>query len=202
MTRNILYIHGAYASPTTFSYMIDQFPEHRAVFAEYDCLTTSVDEIVSVLKAKAEEHFGNESYSVVAHSLGGVVAVKLAASGEPVEQIFTMSTPFGGSSTATFLKMVFFQTPVFSDINPHGTTIKGVLNTEVTVPVKSVVSTGGGSPLMREANDGVVTVASQTRLEGPEYHEVDLNHFEVVLDKSVADLARNFLFAEEIEVAA
>ena len=47
---------------------------------------------------------------------------------------------------------------------------------------------------MHEANDGVVTLASQTRLAGPEYHTVDYNHFEVLLANPVIDLAREFLF--------
>jgi hypothetical protein len=36
MTQNILYIHGAYASPTTFRHMIEHLPDHRAAFADYD----------------------------------------------------------------------------------------------------------------------------------------------------------------------
>jgi len=77
---------------------------------------------------------------------------------------------------------------------PHGVTIRGVLASRIGVPVRSVVSASGGSPLMHEANDGVVTVASQTRLEGPEYHTVDYNHFEVLLADPVIDLAQEFLF--------
>ena len=105
-----------------------------------------------------------------------------------------MSTPFGGSHMASLLTLVFFTAPVFTDINPHGVTIRGVLGSRIGVPVRSVVSTNGGSPLMHEANDGVVTVASRTRLEGPEYHTVDYNHFEVLLADPVIDLDREFLF--------
>ncbi len=198
MTRNILYIHGAYASPTTFSHMIEHLPDHRAAFADYDCLANSVEDVVRTLKATAAESFGGEPYSIVAHSLGGVVALRLTADGEPVERVFTMSPPFGSSNMASLLTLVFFTTPVFADINPHGVTIRGVLGSRIGVPVRSVVSTSGGSPLMHETNDGVVTVASQTRLEGPEYHTVDYNHFEVLLADPVIDLAEEFLF----EVAA
>jgi len=48
------------------------------------------------------------------------VSLRLTASGKPVEQIFTMSTPFGDSHTASLLTREFFTTPVFADINPHG----------------------------------------------------------------------------------
>jgi pimeloyl-ACP methyl ester carboxylesterase len=119
MTQNILYIHGAYASPTTFRHMIEHLPDHRAAFADYDCLTNSVEDVVRSLKATAAESFGGEPYSIIARSLGGVVGLRLAADDEPVEQIFTMSTPFGGSHTASLLTLVFFTKPVFADINPR-----------------------------------------------------------------------------------
>ena len=63
MTRNILYIHGAYASPITFSHMIEPLPDHRAASADYDCLTNSVEDVVRALKGTAAESFGGEPYS-------------------------------------------------------------------------------------------------------------------------------------------
>jgi hypothetical protein len=46
VTENILYIHGAYASSKGFRRMVDRLPDHHAAFADYDCLTTSVEGIV------------------------------------------------------------------------------------------------------------------------------------------------------------
>jgi hypothetical protein len=60
--------------------------------------------------------------------------------------------------------------------------------------VRSVVSTGGHSPRVVEANDGVITVASQTTLAGPDYHRVACTHFGVLLADPVIELARDFLF--------
>ena len=168
--------------------------DHRSAFANYDCLTTSVKSVVRTLKATAAESFGGKPYSIVAHFLGGAVGFCLAADGEPVEQIFTMSSPFGGSKAATMLNMAFCLTPVFADINPLGSTIRSVRQDEITVPIRSVVTTSGGTPLMHEANDGVVSVASQTCLKGPDYHRVDFSHFEVLIADPVTDLAHDFLF--------
>jgi pimeloyl-ACP methyl ester carboxylesterase len=193
VAENILYIHGAYASSTGFRRMVNRLPNHHAAFADYDCLTTSVEGIVHRVRSMAAKSFGGEPYSIIAHSLGGVVSLRLLASGEPVEQIFTMSAPFGGSETASVLALAFCLTPVFTDIDPFGDTIRRVLETEIAIPVRSVVSTGGRSPLMPEANDGVVTVASQTSLAGPDYHPVDYDHFEVLHADPVIDLARDFL---------
>ena len=49
MAENILYIHGAHASPTTFSRMVDRLPDHHAVFADYDCLATAVSSALLAL---------------------------------------------------------------------------------------------------------------------------------------------------------
>jgi hypothetical protein len=125
------------------------------------------------------------------------VPVCVAASGEPVEQIFTMSTPFDGSKAATLLNMAFCLSPVFADINPLGNTIRSLRQNEIRVLVRSVVTTSGGTPLMHEASDGVVTAASQTCLKGSDYHRVDFNHFEVLLADPVIELAHEFLFADQ-----
>jgi len=44
--------------------------DHRAVFVNYDCLTTSVEDVVRTLKATAAKSFGDEPHSIIAHSLG------------------------------------------------------------------------------------------------------------------------------------
>jgi pimeloyl-ACP methyl ester carboxylesterase len=194
VTQNILYIHGAYGSSTIFSRMVDDLPDHHAVLADYDCLTGSVDDIVSNLKCITSDSFDGEPYSVIAHSLGGIVALGLLASGEPVERIFTMSTPFGGNRSAGVLFIAFWHTPVLADVSLFGNTVRGLLKSEINIPVRSVVSTGGYSRQVSEANDGVITVASQTTLEGPDYHRVACTHFGVLLADPVIDLASDFLF--------
>jgi alpha-beta hydrolase superfamily lysophospholipase len=106
-------------------------------------LAGSVGDSVSNLNCLTSDSFDGEPYSVIAHSLGGVVALRLTAGGEPVKRIFTMSSPFGGSKAATMLNMAFSLTPVFADINPLGSTIRSVRQDEITVLIRSVVTTSG-----------------------------------------------------------
>jgi len=89
-------------------------------------LAGSVSDSVSNLNCLTSDSFDGEPYSVIAHSLGGVVALRLAAGDEPVERIFTMSSPFDGNKAATMLNMVFNLTTVFADIIPLGSTIRSV----------------------------------------------------------------------------
>jgi hypothetical protein len=49
---------------------------------------------------------------------------------------------------------------------------------------------------MKEDNDTIVTVASQTASDNPEFYYVDLNHFEVLLSEEVADKIKLFLDGE------
>ena len=43
-------------------------------------------------------------------------------------------------------------------------------------------------------SDGVVTIRSQTALSGCSYERVALNHFEILLDSSVAEMTRRHVF--------
>jgi hypothetical protein len=106
-----------------------------------------------------------------------------------------MSTPFGGNLSTSVLFIAFWHTPVLADVSLLGNTVRGLLKSEINIPVRSVVSTGGSSPQVVEANDGVITVASQTTLAGPDYHHrVACTHFGVLLADPVIDLASDFLF--------
>jgi hypothetical protein len=101
------------------------------------------------------------------HSRWGVVALGLLASGESVERIFTMSSPFGGSKAATMLNMAFCLTPVFADINPLGSTIRSVRQDEITTPIRSVVATSGGTlTAARSSNSSRPGRASSTLVMG------------------------------------
>ena len=62
----------------------------------------------------------------------------------------------------------------------------------INKPHLAIVGTNG-LPFTSEANDGVVTVASQTALIGPHYELLPLNHFEVLLSKEVIKLLVDFL---------
>jgi hypothetical protein len=128
------------------------------------------------------------------HSRWSVVALGLLASGEPVEQIFTMSTPFGGSQITSVLLVAVWHTPVLADIHPFENTVRGLFKTDINIPVRSVVvSTGGHNPLVVEANDGIITVASQdqTTTSLPPL----TSRCCWLLADPVIDLARDFLFA-------
>jgi len=114
--------------------------DHRSAFANYDCLTISLKSVVRTLKATAAESFGGKPYNIAPHFLGGAVCFCLAADGEPVEQIFTMSSPFGGNRSTSVLFIAFWYTLVLADVSLFGNTVRGLLKSKINIPVWSVVS--------------------------------------------------------------
>lgn len=184
----VWYLHGAGASSRSFAWLRGRFPDHVFRDVEYD-ITEPADQVAARLAGMIAVEPG--SASLVGHSLGGLIALAAAAK-VPVRRIATLAAPLGGSSLAGFMRWVS-DSPLFESIRPHGAVVRAVRGTPVTCPVLSVVATRG-LPFLPVPNDGVIAVSSQTALNGPFYHRVDVNHFEVLLDQGVADLLRDFLF--------
>lgn len=190
MTSTVWYIHGANASPASFSYMKAQFPDHEVVDVAYDCAHPALGVLDHLTK---EARASKTPFAVVGHSLGGVLGVSLAQRSSKVSRVVTLASPFGGSRAASLLRWLI-PSQLLSDIAPSSKLITTLHALPVNVPVLSLVTTYGHSALMAEPNDGVVTVASQQALTGPTYVPVPKNHFEVLLCPDVANTARSFLF--------
>lgn len=197
----IWFIHGANASPTSFNYIKDVLKEdpayHDIQFVDvvYDAgekLASNVKTITSNLPART-------TISLVGHSLGGVIATAVSqrafiGSGScNINRIVTMSSPLGGSESADYLKWLYPNYSLFSNISTKNKTIQDMNKIGAIVPTLSLVTTSGNNPLYPTANDGVVTVKSQRALDGVDYIEVPFNHFEVLLSPDVAEHIRIFL---------
>lgn len=184
------YIHGANASPTSFSYIKQMLPDHDLRDVSYSC-SVPVMKTITTLVARAKEE--GRPIRIISHSLGGIMALHLSFNAPNVEKIVTLGTPFGGSKIASLMRWL---TPsqLFDDIHPQSGAVRTLFANKLAVPVRSIVTTGGKLPVFHEPNDGVVTVESQKALSGPEYIEISTNHFEVLLHPTTVDLIQEFLF--------
>ena len=185
-------VHGAGASPLSFSYFR---PAFEAAF-DVGAFEYSSEEGVLAAAARLSEQIEKEQrpVAIVGHSLGGLVAGALTAS-PLVRKIVTMSTPFGGLSYASVLSLWRSET-IFKDLSVYGNTLGLVRNTldAHRKPHLAVVTTYGGLPLLSgENNDGVVTEATQMALDDATIMSVRCNHFEVLLAPSVRDAIIEFL---------
>ncbi|MDJ0889041.1 MAG: hypothetical protein QNI89_17180 [Desulfobacterales bacterium] len=194
MKKNILYIHGANMSPVSFTFIQTAMGSHNAVAPEYS-VEKPVETNLKRIARLARKEFEDEPFDIISHSLGGIIAILLLRTRLHIGRIVTLSTPLGGSEAAASLRYMYPRYQLYKDIAPSSDIIKKANNQKLKVPVLSVITTGGNCsiPFMKEDNDSVVTVASQTVSDNPEFYYVDLNHFEVLLSEEVTDKIKLFL---------
>lgn len=195
--RNVLYIHGANMSPVSFSVIQKGLGRHKALAPSYSIAVPLQNNIKTIARLVRKE-FGCKEFDIVSHSLGGIIALLLLRTKLNVSKIVTISTPFGGSEAAAYLRYMFPSCQLYKDISPSSEKIKEAMDIKLTVPVLAIVTTGGESkvPFMTDKNDTVVTVSSQTASENLEYYYVDLNHFEVLMSDEVANKVKSFLYSQ------
>ncbi len=185
---SVWYLHGANATSRSFAWLKRELPTHEAVNIDY---STDIPMAV-VLDEIADRMASDPDITIVGHSLGGVLAVALSQRCSNVRQVVTMGAPFGGSNIASVMRWLSPHS-FMNDIYPQSRLITGIHNKALTIPVFSIVTTGGRSPLIPEPNDGVVSVASQKALYGPHYVERGVNHFECLLDGETAQIISEFI---------
>lgn len=188
----IVYIHGANATNHSFNFIAPNI-NAPAAYVSYDAHTPLRDiiaEAAEAIKAIGPCH-------VVAHSMGGIIALgALQHFPTPVHSLTTMSTPFGGVESASTISLMLPFNQFFQNIKPANQLLSTIRRQGSPVPMLNIVTNGGGSGLMNEANDGVVTVRSQRSiLVGPsvEHVLVGLNHFEVLLSNDILTTINEFI---------
>lgn len=186
---HIVYIHGANATPKSFSYIKQNLPEHTASYLVYD----ASDNLIDTIKRASEVL--DQPCHIIAHSLGGVVGVAAAqyVGGNNVETITTISTPFGGSEAADRMRFVLPFNSFFRNIRTTNPIFRAVCSEGPPVPTMNIITTGGQSPFEPKPNDGVVTVESQLAFTGTHQISVPYTHFEVLMDREVADTIAQFM---------
>jgi pimeloyl-ACP methyl ester carboxylesterase len=188
--KTIVWLHGLNCSPTIFSHLHHQLPEHEPLFIEYDSFQSVEDSYKSVLS-----QIKQKKVSVIGHSLGGVIGMLLASrdNGITVEKLATISSPFGGSKAAMGARILFPRFKVFKDIDPKSEIINEVSKAKISHHL-SIISTGGSLPIMFDDNDSVVSVTSQRASQTKMKIEVESNHFEAVQNVETLRNIEKFLF--------
>lgn len=183
----ILYLHGASMTEKSFTRFQNNI-NRNGYCPEYE-VEDGLEENIEWIYEDAVKHFKGKPVDIVAHSMGGLIAVALLQKGLPIRRIATMSTPFGGSPTAEKMKWFFPGKRLFSDVSLSNRLIQSISAYEVKTPMFSIVTIAGGTPLKNEPNDGVVTIRSQKALTGPTYKEYETNHFEILqCDDAINDI--------------
>lgn len=190
-TRNIVYIHGAGASDLSFNYIKGHLPKHNAIFANYDT-ANSVDYNVKKIYKKLENELTGKSFSIVSHSLGGIISAKLNKM-LTVDKMVSLSTPYAGSRVLYFASMLYPNIRLFRDAKHTSKVILDIKNTRIE-NLLAIVSTEGHNPLISfEANDGAVTIESQKSIDAKKV-EIPVNHSEVLLCERTIEEINQHIF--------
>jgi pimeloyl-ACP methyl ester carboxylesterase len=190
--KTVVWIHGLNSSHRSFGYLFQSLPNHKVVRINYDShqpLQDSIKQVVEQLPKRG-------TFSLVGHSLGGLIATIIASSVDEVDSLTTISSPLGGSRAATFFRWVPNQPKVIPDLVPNSPFIQLVQTTILAIPTLSIISIGGHLNTSPEPNDSVVTVSSQKSLSFAKKVEINANHFEVLMHEKTVEHINKHLFGE------
>lgn len=186
---NVVYIHGAFATPVSFTRLVENLPGHFAYYPQY----TVDEELQKNIDRIAKEVAKLDDPIIVGHSLGGVIGLSIANQIPDVKKVITIASPLGGSRTADIMKWFSTQN-LFYDISTSSPVIKGLENRKNPCPVYSIVTTAGNNPMILEPNDGVVSIASQTKLSDVQYIKMHFNHLEILMTDELTDVIHDLIF--------
>jgi len=192
MNPTLVFVHGAFSSPTAFNYFrvsLHDYPQLSFTYNWDEPPSKTGKELATFVRTTAQG-----PVILLGHSLGGNVAlhsIPHLIDTVQLNHVITYSSPFGGSDHAFLLGMLS-KAPIFSHLRPSSPEIKSLSKIArlALVNVTSFVTTRGPLSAM---NDGVVTVASQKALQGPNYIEVVTNHMEVLLSDLVVASTRQII---------
>lgn len=192
--KDIWYIHGANCSRLSFAHFEKLLPKHNVNHIEYEPTNTISELLTQVSDALPID----KPISIIGHSLGGVLAVLASqqkrSADFQIQQIVTLASPFGGSKAANILKWIHPEHRFLNDLSQYSDIIMNLQNKGAIVPTLNIISTAGSLPIMREPNDGIVSVASQRALDRAEKYELPVNHFEILLSPESVRLTKEFIW--------
>lgn len=183
----IVYIHGASATGESFNYIREHLNHNDDIVLEYSSKNGFEENLEQMKKILID--FDNMFF--ICHSLGGIYALHLANHfKDQVIGAVTLSTPYGGSTSADYAKYFLPFSRLLRDIGPNSRPMMLTNKLKVIHPWTNVVTVNGESPWMVEPNDGVVTIASMKYRNDMEFFEVRSNHYEVVINLSIVNLIK------------
>ena len=183
----IFYIHGANASPQSFTFLSNIISKD-CEFADY----SSSNGFFNNLRHMQDQIKDNDWF-IVSHSLGGIYSAHLSSFlGTRLKGAVSLSTPYGGSEISDMMMFVHPFTRLFRDT---GTRARPIVDAQQILRGKpksnwtGVVTTSGRVPYLPGHNDGVVSVNSQMALSDcMDIVHLDCNHYEILQESTVADI--------------
>lgn len=191
MNYTVIFIHGANSTACSFNYI-----KARCQFPQSENFNYSIGHRFFDNLDKMVDRLNNIPGPVffIAHSLGGIFAILLADRfPEKTLGAVTISTPYGGSETADFIKFLVPNSQFLREIGPHAEPIEQARAVKIRWPWINIVTTGGNVPWIMSCNDGVVTQDSMRNHEGLDTVDIAANHHEIMLHDRTIEVIKERL---------
>ena len=202
----VICIHGFWSHGTGMVLVKRHFEneyQFQARLFSYPSVTGSLDENADKLERFIIDENLERSH-IVAHSLGGVVALRMLSrtSIDFAGRVVCMGSPLSGSRAAEFATRQDWAEQIIGRTLPEGT-VHSVANDWADAVCESVdvgviagsipVGIGRLTGAFDEESDGTVTI-SETRLAGAKDHLVmPVSHMGMLISRGAADQAAAFL---------
>jgi pimeloyl-ACP methyl ester carboxylesterase/uncharacterized protein (DUF2141 family) len=204
----VLFVHGINGSPTNFKTLIERLDHNRyqpwVYYYPGGASLASVADHLAQTMRKLQVQYDFPQFVVVAHSMGGLVSRGFiqryrAGGSAKIPAFISISSPFAGhKAAATGVKTAPRVVRVWIDMSPGSEYLKSIYAGDLGVPhylLFGFRQSGGLFP--GEANDGVVTVASQLRPEAQEraarVEGFNETHMGILESKEVSQTVNNLL---------
>lgn len=204
-SRNVVLVHGIWMPGAVMLYLKIRIESEHGIKSRlfsYPSMLGSLDENAELLAACVREQAG--PVHLVAHSLGGVIALRMLNENPEasVERVVCLGSPLSGSHAAndlsqyewaqTLLGKTVAEGIVDGSASQWGAAVAerhdvGTIAGTVSIGIGKLVSS------MKGPNDGVIRVA-ETRLPGARDHiEMNVSHSGMLVSGDVADQVAAFL---------
>lgn len=207
----IVYVHGALSTKNSWNYIRQNLATRWMTedsargkfnpleeFIQYDLNKETSSDIVGGMVEKIRTWVEKKEIKkiiLIGHSFGGVLSVQTVRELSEFfkekkikTRLITLSTPFAGSEIATVLRVFKPGSVFFKNIGDHTEFIKEFKRHPLPCHTHIFVTIEGSADWMPQANDGVVTIESQTFFEEDPnafQQKVKSNHFEILLTDAV-----------------
>jgi pimeloyl-ACP methyl ester carboxylesterase len=203
----VLFVHGINGSPTNFKTLIERLDRSRFQPWVYyypggASLGNVADHLAQTMR-KLQVQYDFPRFVVVAHSMGGLVSRGFiqryrAGGGAQIPLFISIATPFDGHKAAESGKKAPRVVRVWIDMAPNSEYLQSIYKGDLGVPHYLFFTfRQGGGLFSAEANDGVVTVASQLRPEAQEraarVEGFNETHMGILESKEVSQTVNNLL---------
>lgn len=197
MNKNVVYIHGAFSDPSTFSTIITKLPKHNNFCPTYNAAKNPF-KIAFDLAKQIDEEFGDEPITIVGHSFGGLISAWFGIiNPEQITKVISIASPWAGINHVNLLHRLFKNQNILKYIHPRSDFIRTLQNQILEISHTNIVAVKGVI-LVGKRTDGIVTAESQESVPknftNSENYHVQGSHTNVLKSSHTIEIIRNSIY--------